>query len=191
MLFISLSGTVAHADDTATQPFNPNYKYTNGVGNLTVWLNYSRGVDLWENYITSSVNNWMYTGWSNPVYMTFVNSNYGSNLDFHSNSLSWFTGPGTLAVTWHFINGTCLNPNYINAPTSSWYYAEIHICDDNFLSDSFSNSAAHGTVRHEIGHALRLKHNNTNPNSIMCQHGAGRVVQTVQYTDNLAVVNLY
>ena len=48
-----------------------------------------------------------------------------------------------------------------------------------------------GTIVHEIGHTLGLAHNNSNPQSIMCQTGYGRSVQTVQKIDNTAVVNLY
>lgn len=48
-----------------------------------------------------------------------------------------------------------------------------------------------GTIAHEIGHNLGLKHNNTNVNSIMCQTQYNRAVETVQKTDNIAVVNLY
>jgi len=48
-----------------------------------------------------------------------------------------------------------------------------------------------GTIAHEIEHTLGLKYNNTNVNSIMCQTQYNRAVETVQKTDNKAVVNLY
>ncbi|MBQ6367669.1 MAG: matrixin family metalloprotease [Erysipelotrichaceae bacterium] len=194
-----------HAANTPTQPFDSDYKYVNGVGNITVWLNYSSGVGYWEYLISPSANNWMYTGWANPIYITFVSSNYGSNMDFHSNNNAWFSsygfGNGTLAVTWHFlIDDTNINPNYSQAPTSSWYYAEIHINDDQFTQSTFSDAAAGGTIRHEMGHAFGLAHNNCNPNSIMHQYYTYnpcdntyeyRVVQTIQQTDNTAINNLY
>jgi hypothetical protein len=163
-------------------------KYQNGVGNITAWLNYNSGVGYWQIYITSSANNWMYTGWSNPIYITFVSSNYGSNLDFHSNGKSYFGGStNTLAVT-KFFNSSGVE---INPASSNWFYAEVHINDDAYKRSDFTNSQAHGTTRHEIGHALGLAHYNSNPNSIMCQTSSGRVVQSVQKIDNDAINILY
>ena len=66
------------------------YQYINGVGNVTVWLDYSSGVGYWQSYITNAVNNWMYPGWSNPIYMNFVSSNYGSNMDFYLRNDAFF-----------------------------------------------------------------------------------------------------
>ncbi len=165
------------------------HKYSNGVSNLTVWLNYASGVSIWEDYIVGGVNNWMYTGWNNPVYMNYVSSDVGSNLDFHAHANLNGTGvdPNALAYTIYFLgDGTQISP-YL----SDWYYAEVHINNSQFLLDSFSNNDAYGTVRHEIGHALGLDENNSNQYSIMCQYGAGRQVYTVQQCDNNSVVNIY
>ena len=193
----------AYADNAPTTYFGSNLKYTNGVGNLTAWINYSSGAGYWESFITAAANNWMYTGWANPIYITFVSSNYGSNMDFHSNDNNYFINQGapsgTLAVTRNFlVDDTNVNTSFGGIPTQSWYYAEIHINDDTFMLDTFSNAAAGGTIRHEMGHAFGLAHNNTNPNSIMHQYrivtSSGyeyRAVQTVQYTDNAAVNSLY
>ena len=60
-LIISTIVTNVSADNTATYPFNSNYKYSGGVSNITVYLNYSSGVAAWENYITQGVTGWMYT----------------------------------------------------------------------------------------------------------------------------------
>ncbi|MBQ1478244.1 MAG: hypothetical protein IIZ33_08870 [Erysipelotrichaceae bacterium] len=202
MLFIAKPVNL-RADDTPTMPFNSNYKYSNGVGNITIWLDYSSGVGTWETYINSSANNWMYTGWDNPIYLTFVSSNYGSNMDFHSHNGSWFvtnTGSADVFALTLFFSSSGGSLMGSSGPTASWYYSEIHINDDAFSDDNFPNEGAHGTVRHEMGHAFGLRHNNTNPNSIMHQYGVYRPdlgtyeyrnVHTVQYTDNLAVVNLY
>ncbi len=160
---------------------------------------------IWENYITQGVNGWMYTGWNNPIYMNYVSSNVGSNMDFHAatynskwpNMPSWYH---VYAETNHFLgNGTNINTGSQGIPVSSWYYTEIYINNDEFLLDSFSNAKAQGTIYHEMGHAFGLKHNNTNEYSIMCQSGGeledgtqfSRQVETIQYTDNQAVVNLY
>ena len=171
---------------TITQPFS-SHKYQNGVGNLTAWINYSSGAGMWIDYINGGINNWMYTGWDNPVYITVTSSNVGSNMDFHAHATTELFDDGDLAFTSFWLgDGTKVSPY-----TSNWYYAEIHINNTAFLSDTFSNYNAYGTVRHEIGHALGLEHNNMNPQSIMCQLGSGRTVNTVQYTDNSAVNTLY
>lgn len=130
----------------------------------------------------------MYTGWDNPIYITAVSSNSGSNMDFYTDSGSyWGSGNGVLAETFHY-NGSDVQ---VSPYTSDWYWAKILINNANFSSDFLSNDQAKGTVLHEMGHAMGLKHNNTNHNSIMCQLGAGRAVQSVQYTDNSAIIALY
>ncbi len=162
-------------------------KYQNGVGNLHAWINYGSGVGYWQTFINGATNNWMYTGWANPVYINYVSSNYGSNLDFHQNYNAYFGDPNIIAWT-QFYNGS---GSQINPASSNWYYAEVHINDDFYRKPSFTNSQAQGTTTHEVGHALGLAHYQTNPYSIMCQTGAGRVVQTVQKVDNDAVNILY
>lgn len=46
------------------------HEYQNGVGNIAAWLDYSSGVGYWSSYITDAADNWMYPGWSNPIYVT-------------------------------------------------------------------------------------------------------------------------
>ena len=162
-------------------------KYQNGVGNLHAWINYGSGVGYWQTFINGATNNWMYTGWANPVYINYVSSNYGSNLDFHQNYNAYFGDPNIIAWT-QFYNSS---GSQINPASSNWFYAEVHINDDFYRRPSFTNSQAQGTTTHEVGHALGLAHYQTNPYSIMCQTGAGRVVQTVQKVDNDAVNILY
>ncbi len=164
------------------------YRYQNGVGNLTAWINYASGVGYWQTYITGATNNWMYPGWDNPIYIHYASSNYGSNLDFHQNSNSYFLG-GSSTLAWtRFFNG---NGGEIYPWNTNWYYAEVHINNDAYRNPSFTNSQAQGTTTHEVGHALGLAHDNNNIYSIMCQTGYGRAVQTVQKVDNDAINILY
>lgn len=185
---IILASVVFGPPASAMTPHFNGHKFQNGVRNLTAWLNYSSGVGYWEWFITSAVNNWMYTGvGANPIYVTYVSSNNGSNLDFHRKNNSFWGDSTTLAETRFFLR----NNQRINPMTSNWFYAEIYINHDTYSNPNFSNDQALGTTIHEIGHALGLDHYNSNPYSIMCQTRYGRVVQRVQRTDNDTVNYLY
>lgn len=167
-------------------------KYQNGVGNLTIYIDSASGADYWETYITGGANNWMYpgSGMSNPIYIKYVSSNYGSNMDFYAKPKTfWSTSirDYVMAETQHYDDSDVR----IQGGSRDWYSAMILINDDNFKEDWFSNEEAQGTIIHEMGHALGLNENNTNPNSIMCQLGSGRTVQRVQQVDNNAVNRKY
>jgi hypothetical protein len=113
MLFSTI---VTVSADTATQPFS-THKYTNGVGNILLYVDYSSGTWAWEPYIIQGINGWMYTGWDNPIYITAVSSNSGSNMDFYTDSGSyWGTGNGVLAETFHY-NGSNV---YVSPYSSDW-----------------------------------------------------------------------
>lgn len=55
LLFMTDLSVPVFADNTPTQPYNPNCKYISGVSNVTVWLNYASGVSIWEDYITGAL----------------------------------------------------------------------------------------------------------------------------------------
>lgn len=178
----------AHADGPNTQPYNYNFKYSNGVNSLSAWVNYSSGAGIWIDYINGGINGWMYTGWDNPIYISLINSNVGSNLDFHSHEDFAAIQLNAYTYTSYFLgNGTAVYPN----GTTPYYYAEVHINNSYFLSDNFSNDSAYGEMRHAMGHAFGLTDNNMNHYSIMCSYSMPRQVNTVQLTDNNAIVSLY
>ncbi len=167
-------------------------KYQNGVGNITIYIDSSSGANYWETYIKTGANNWMYpgSGMSNPIYIKFVSSNYGSNMDFYSKKKTYWNSSirdSILAETQHFDN----SENLVKNGERNWYYAKILINDDKFRENSFTNEQAQGTIIHEMGHAFGLMHNNSNQNSIMCQTGYGRIVQRVQSVDNDAINRKY
>ena len=127
---------------------------------------------------------------SNPIYIKFVSSNYGSNMDFYSKKKTYWNSSirdSILAETQHFDN----SENLVKNGERNWYYAKILINDDKFRENSFTNEQAQGTIIHEMGHAFGLMHNNSNQNSIMCQTGYGRIVQRVQSVDNDAINRKY
>lgn len=162
------------------------HKYVNGVGNIAIWLDYSSGVGYWQSYITNAANNWMYPGWSNPIYTHFVSSNYGSNMDFYLRYNSFWGGSGILAETRFYNSGG----SRVYPDSSNWSFVNIYINDDSYKLPYITNDMALGTTIHEMGHAWGLAHT-TNVYSIMCQTGAGRVVQRVQQADNDAVNIIY
>lgn len=178
------------ADNSETPLFTGSYQ--NGAGNITIYIDDDSGASYWEAYIKTGANNWMYPGseMSNAIYIKFVSSNYGSNMDFYSKTKTYWSASirdRVLAETLHFDS----SENQVQNHDKNWYYAKILINDDNFKKSSFSNENAQGTIIHEMGHAFGLAHNNTNPNSIMCQTSSGRKVQRVQYVDNNAINKKY
>lgn len=147
-------------------------KYQNGLGNVTIYIDSASGANYWETYITKGANNWMYpgSGMSNPIYIKFVSSSYGSNMDFFAKKKIYWDATvrnGILAETQHFDG----SDNRIYGAVKDWYYARIYINDDNFCQISFTNEQAQGTIIHEMGHAFGFNENYSNQNSIMCQLG--------------------
>ena len=186
-LLFTTAGISVCASGTSTPVFGG--KFVNGVGNTLIYLDYSSGIGAWEGYITTAADNWMYTGWSNPIYITFVSSDNGSNIDFYAENNSYWTARGyygVLGETAQFRNG-----QKVNQYSSNWTYAEIRLNDTLLRSDSVSNYNCQGTVCHEMGHAFGLAHNNSNTGSVMCQLSSGRTVNRPAQTDNDAINLLY
>ncbi|MEF9893366.1 matrixin family metalloprotease [Anaerorhabdus sp.] len=166
-----------------------NGKAEKGVGNTTIYIDSITGANYWETYMKSGANNWMYPGWSNPIYITFVSSNYGSTIDFYANDGSLWDGVGwtVFAETIFYRYEQEFNPIDTNW---NWTFSEITLNDTEFRKPTFSNEQAKGTVIHELGHSFGLQHDNNNRYSIMCQ-STSRLVETVQKVDNDAIVAKY
>lgn len=132
--------------------------------------NYSTG-------IKAAANNWVWTGYDNPVYLNLVTSTYATDLDFYAT----YKNNNEIGVTYFYNSaGRDVSPIY-----SNWYFAEVYM-NTKYGSASYFQ----GTVRHEIGHALGLGHT-TDQLSIMCQMGAGRKVQSVTKSDSDMIVSIY
>ena len=164
-------------------------KYVNGVSNCTIYIDYSSGAGYWESYYVNAANNWESPGWSNPINLTFVSSNYGSKIDFILDEGSLWSDVGyvVFAETIFYYNGMEFNPNY---SSSNWSFVEIYINDYEFRQTSFSNEDALSTVIHEMGHAFGLAHSSNNYSIMYDDHSARRVYR-VQKEDNDAVVAKY
>ena len=190
-LLVLLMVNMTSAANTPTPVFNK--KMETGIGNVIVYIdgNLTPRATYWQRLLTNAVHNWMYTECgANPFYATYVSSNNGSNIDIYARYNSYFNAPVgavVLAQTTFYSRAIVqVNPN-----NSDWFSATIDINHTELSKSQYSNDEAKGTFAHEIGHALGLAHNNTNPNSIMCQTAAGRLVQTVQEVDNNALNSKY
>ena len=75
--------------------------------------------------------------------------------------------------------------------SQDWYSGQIDLNHTKLSSSSVSDDVARGVMKHEIGHAFGLDHNNSNQYSIMCQMEFGRQVQSMQAVDNTALNGLY
>lgn len=188
------------AEESKTQRPNPilgfydtpvyaNHKLINGVGNVTIYLNYASGIGYWESYISNAVNNWMYTGWANPIYINFVSSNYGSTIDIYRESDSyWPNYPDEIAASTEMYSSSSTAMNPLNG---NWLYCEIHVNHDKLIQNTVSDFEAQFVMTHEMGHCFGLDHNTKTNVSIMWTYYDEAVVDTVQQVDNNTIIHLY
>lgn len=142
----------------------------------------------YSSIIASAANNWVYTGYGyNKLYPnTRIYDITGTAVDFKTYSQS----DNVIAETFFFTraNGTgpaeTVNPRY-----SNWLFSEIKINTTKF--DTLSEYNKIGSIAHEFGHAWGLAHHNNNRESIMCQLGYYRMVNTVQQVDQDAFNSIY
>lgn len=144
----------------------------------------------YSSLISAAANNWVYTGYGfNKLYPnTRAYNQINGTVDFYSYSNS---SVNTIAYTSFFkrANGMTGAISEVSPNSENWLFAEIHI--NNSVMSTLSDYNKRGTISHEFGHAWGLAHNQSNPNSIMCQLGAGRAVNTVQQVDNNAFNSKY
>lgn len=161
-------------------------KYQNGVGRVVYWIDYSSGANYYEYLIKNAVQNWMYTGYDNPIYMYPVSSNVGSNMDFYAKTNAFWPGTSTVLGETRFFKdgGSRVNPTV----GITYYYTDIYINHDTNKVRPANDVEV--TLKHELGHAFGLAENNQDPYSIMAQAHTRRVF-SVQKVDNDAINYLY
>lgn len=182
-IFVFPKGVMAA---TATPTFKK--KLTWNIESVYYYLT-STATD-YSNLISEAADNWVHTGHGyNKLYpnaRAYKQSN--GTVDFSSYNDS---GSLTIAFTLFFkrANGTTGTISEVHPDAENWLFSEIHI--NNPVMKSLSAYNQKGTIVHEFGHAWGLAHNQTNHNSVMCQLGSGRKVNTVQEVDNNAFNSKY
>ena len=180
----------------AMTPTYPNdAKFSRGVGNADYYVGSS--ATGYTSKINSAIDNWVDTGYGwNPIYLYPVASSYATAMDFYllteSQAIARYGSTRyktTLADTTYYLT----NSAQIDMNSQNWFYTEIRL--NSYSLNTVANQAAEfrtGEIKHEIGHALGLYDQNTNPYSIMCGLlTAGRVVQNVDQTSHNAINAMY
>lgn len=128
------------------------------------------------------------------IFILFVISVYYSTNVYAASATTTFgTGKYTRSVrriAWwmSYDNGGGVD---IGIPVSQNYVFTRIYLNDSALHTNHTADQIKGTIIHEIGHTLGLKHNDNNIYSIMYPNAWAVQVTTVQKTDNDAIVKFY
>lgn len=122
-------------------------KLDTGVGNMKYYVDSSVS---WA-AVPTAANDWMYTPWGNPIYLTQQGNNTGTSIDCYAGNLP----DGVYARTLFYDgnNNSVMGAN--GAPVGNYRWSRINF-SFNYYSDAVVRN---GTVaRHEMGHAFGLSH---------------------------------
>lgn len=154
------------------------YEKVTGITNEYYYV--TSGVSsTYENEIDDAVDDW--ESEVNDLLLRSTSSQSSSNMDFYTYSIN----NNVLGYTEFYTNSV----QDVGAPNKNWYWNKIYLNTETL--DDYNNAKKQGVSAHEIGHALGLAHDNTNPDVLMCQSSYGRTVETVQNDDRDGVNNIY
>lgn len=145
--------------------YTDTYSYTYGITTMRgaiSWHNTTLPFDLYWHRTTSATDR-------------EVSAGIDSNL-----------GEGTLAETHFYYEISSTVNNRVYPSQSNWTHCIIYVNDT--VLDS---STGYDTMAHEFGHVMGLAHNNTNPNSIMCQKRFGRTATRPSAVDFVKLASIY
>lgn len=174
LVLLGVNLQIASAATTPTPTFS--YNLTWNIRSIYYYTD-SAAQSGYGTPISNAAQNWYYPGWTNSLYPASRTTNQSNSaIDFHT---YWNEADGANGYTdWRiFGSSTVIDPDSTN-----WDWAAIYL--NVYSLSGRSQEYIQGVVAHEMGHAFGLAHNNTNPNSIMCQAISGRAVYTVQQFDN-------
>lgn len=111
------------------------WKLEKVVKNTTVCIDNQSVENYWETYISRGANKCVHPGWSKLINVTFVSSNYRSDIYFYADPVDMFFDYWEIvyAVTEHYY-GKLINMNY---DSSNWTYWDITINDGEFKNQYF------------------------------------------------------
>lgn len=159
---------------TATEPPLLSGNLTWDIENINYFL--TGTATIYATNISAAANNWVYTGhgynrlWPN----TRTYSQTYSAIDLYG--YNRVDGNNGYTEFWNDSQAS---------PSSNYRYCRIYL-NGNYTMGGTNNGLKNAVVAHEMGHVWGLNENNSNVNSIMCQAGSGRAVNTVQRVDNNA-----
>jgi hypothetical protein len=146
-----------------------------GVGNWGssvqhYWIDSSASGE--SSRINSSMSAWVNTSHirSTPIYFRSTTNRPSSVIDIYKGD--YYPKSFSVLGETKFYNsgGSEINPS------NNYSWTKIQLNAPNF--DSLSSFDKSGTIAHEMGHAFGLAHNQYEKDSIMCQLGKGRYVNT-------------
>ncbi len=162
-------------------------KLTGGVGNWGkstqyYWIDSSASGE--SSRINSSMSAWVHTGKivSTPISFRNTSNKPSSVIDIYKGNY-YPRSSGILGETKFYRSGSQIDPS------SNYSWAKIQLNSSSF--DSLNTYHKSGTIAHEMGHAFGLAHNNYEGDSIMCQFGAGRTVNTPDSGSLYGINSLY
>lgn len=164
---------------TRSPVYGYNYKFSRGVGNTCYYI--SSSASAYTSWINNAASLWEYNGYSNPIYMQAVSSDYATHMDFYAKTISEDSNLNSNINAYTTVYDA--NGNQISFTSSAWFYANIVI--------NKNASPTQATIVHEMGHAFGLDHYPSNAYSIMYNYSSGRQVTSPQECDVAAINYLY
>lgn len=161
-----------------------DHKMIGGVGQYGNYRRYYyilNSASSHKGKIETAINDWVYNSITTSLSFRETSNRENSVMDIMK--VENGGSSGVLAWTEFYKSGSSVSPS-----NQDWKYTYIKLYKPNFKSE---NCNIKGTIAHEMGHCFGLAHNNSKPDSIMCQTAYGRSVNKAQKCDLKGINHLY